>query len=150
LSTHVESFRTWLSAPPVAERILAAPDRVRRVMVECLGLVERELPFEVLPTLRWLESEALEAPHVDGERLKEARLACWKHLEACACHGVGTEVHAVRAVLTTLETLARAPTTEELAEVLRLVSAAGAPREALAARLSGVLDAAPSGAGQAE
>ncbi len=123
-------------------------------MVECLGLVERELPFEVLPTLRWLQRDVDLGSPVDAgaasERLKDARLGCWKHLEACACYGVGTEVHAVRALLTILETLSHPPTTDELAEVLRLVQAAGARPEALAERLTRVLTPAGSEAGQAE
>ncbi len=122
-------------------------------MVECLGLVERELPFEVLPTLRWLERDLDLGAALDAgasERLKDARLGCWKHLEACACYGVGTEVHAVRALLTILETLSHPPTTDELAEVLRLVQAAGARPEAFVERLAGVLAPAGSEAGHAE
>jgi hypothetical protein len=150
LSTQIEptGWQPVLRAPGAADQIAAAPDRMRRLMIECVGLIERELPFEVLPTLRWLQRDldsALDSAGDDGaarERLKEARLACWKHLEACACHGVGTEVHAVRALLTTLETLSDAPTTAQLNEVLRLVQSAGAETAVLAERLSNVLGSA--------
>ena len=50
----------------------------------------------------------------------EARLTCWKHLEACACYGSGIESGAVRALLMLLEQT-DAPDAARLADFVRLV-----------------------------
>ena len=53
--------------------------------------------------------------------LGEDRLACWQHLQACACYGSGVEANAVRALLSLLD--ASSPDVSSLTEVVRLVAA---------------------------
>lgn len=105
--------------------LAAEPRRVRSFLVECVSLVQEHLPPELLAVLRGLQGEAL-AP----AELGEARLACWKHVEACACYGSGVEVGAVRALLTALEQV-DAVDAARLGEVARLVEVCKPPSGAV-------------------
>jgi hypothetical protein len=114
----------------------AHPERARAFMVEVLSLAESHLPSELLVTLRTLQSArtsdaALAESMFSG--LGEERLACWQHLQACACYGSGVEANAVRALLSLLE--ASSPDVSSLSEVVRLVAATRPPSGGLSRAL---------------
>ncbi len=120
----------------------AHPERARAFMVDVLSLAESHLPSELLVTLRGLQSvrtsEALAESMFSG--LGEERLACWQHLQACACYGSGVEANAVRALLSLLET--SSPDLSSLKEVVRLVAATRPPSGALSSALESAFQSA--------
>src|SRR5690349_11589806 len=115
MDPELQQIKTSLGALERAGLLKAQPSRSRAFMIECLSLVGAHLPPELFVVLRSLQNPAQELVDV-----ADARLGCWKHLEACACYGSGIESGAVRALLMLLEQTDAADAAR-LADFVRLV-----------------------------